>query len=81
VPAAVRLGRVRTDALAFADQPASYQETRELVRRVEHARWALHVLRTSQPRSSAVDFARRIAQSFDSPENPQSRPLFKTSLE
>ena len=37
VPAAVRLGRVRSDGLAFADQPASYQETRELVRRVEHA--------------------------------------------
>lgn len=66
VPAAVRLGRVRTDALAFAERPASYQGTRELVRRVEQARWALHVHRTSHPRSSAVDFARRIAQSLDS---------------
>ena len=70
VPEAVRLGRVHTDALAFAERPASYQETRELVRRVEHARWALHVHRTSHPRSSAVDFALRIAQSLDSGQNP-----------
>jgi RNA polymerase sigma factor (sigma-70 family) len=38
VPAALRLGRVRPDALDFAEQPSSYQETRELVRRAEQAR-------------------------------------------
>jgi RNA polymerase sigma factor (sigma-70 family) len=70
VPAAVGLGRVRSDALGFADQPPSYQDTRELVRRVEHARWALQVHRTNQPRASTVDFARRIAQSFGSPQDP-----------
>src|SRR6266511_1453317 len=32
VPAARRLGRVRPDALDFAEQPSSYQETRGLVR-------------------------------------------------
>ncbi len=66
VPAAIRLGRIRPDALDFADHPASYQETRDLVRRAEEARWALHVHRASQPRASAVDVARRIAKSFDS---------------
>jgi RNA polymerase sigma factor (sigma-70 family) len=38
VPAALRLGRVRPNALDFAEQPSSYQETRELVRRAEQAR-------------------------------------------
>jgi len=66
VPAALRLGRVRPDALDFAEQPSSYQETRGLIRQAEHARWALQVHRASHPRTSAVDFARRIAQSFDS---------------
>ena len=69
VPAALRLGRVRHDALDFAEHPSSYQETRELVRRAEEARWALQVHRASQPRPSAVDFARRIAKSFDSPDD------------
>lgn len=70
VPAALRLGRARPDALDFAQQPSSYQETRGLVRRVEHARWALQVHRTSQPRASTIDFARRLAQSLDSPRHP-----------
>ena len=65
VPAALRLGRVRPDALAFAEQPLSYQEARQAVRRAEQARWALQVHRASQPRASAVDFARRIALAFD----------------
>jgi hypothetical protein len=69
VAAALRLGRVRPDALDFAGQPSSYQEIRELVRRAEHARWALQVHRASRPRTSAVDFARRIAQSFDSSQD------------
>jgi len=65
VPAAVRLGRVRIDALDFAERPAAYQETRELVRRVERARWALEVHRTSHPRTSSIDFARRLAEGLD----------------
>jgi RNA polymerase sigma factor (sigma-70 family) len=69
VPAALRLGRVRPDALDFAEHPSSYHETRELVRRAEEARWALQVHRSSQPRASTVDFARRIVKSFDSPDH------------
>jgi RNA polymerase sigma factor (sigma-70 family) len=72
VPAAVHLGRVRPDALDFAAQPSSYQDTRALIRRAEHARWALEVHRTSHTRASAVDFARRLAQSLDSPPDPSS---------
>lgn len=72
VPAALRLGRVNPEALHFAQQPTSYQETRGLVRRVEEARWALQVHRSAHPRASAVDFARRLAQSLDSSREPQS---------
>jgi RNA polymerase sigma factor (sigma-70 family) len=67
VPAALRLGRARPDGLEFAGQASSYLETREFVRRAEQARWALQVHRASHPRTSTVDFARRIAQSFGSP--------------
>jgi RNA polymerase sigma factor (sigma-70 family) len=70
VPAALRLGRVHANALAFARQPCSYQDARGLVRQAEHARWALQVHRTSEPRAPAVDFARRLAQSLEAPRDP-----------
>jgi RNA polymerase sigma factor (sigma-70 family) len=66
VPAAVRLGRVRPDALDFAQQASSYEEARNLVRRVEHARWALEVHRSSRPRVSSVEFGRRVVQALNS---------------
>jgi RNA polymerase sigma factor (sigma-70 family) len=65
VPAAVRARRVHPDALDFAQNASSYQETRRLVRRAEHARWALEVHRTSHPRTSSIDFARRLAEALD----------------
>jgi RNA polymerase sigma factor (sigma-70 family) len=65
VPAALRLGRVRSDALDFAQKASSYQETRTLIRRVEQARRALEVHRTSHPRTSSIDFARRLAEGLD----------------
>jgi RNA polymerase sigma factor (sigma-70 family) len=65
VPAALRLGRIREGALDFADQAASYRETRAFVRQVEEARWALQVHRSSHPRSSAIDFARRLVSALD----------------
>jgi RNA polymerase sigma factor (sigma-70 family) len=65
VPAAVRVGRVRADRLEFAAAASSFLETRELMRRVEAARRALHVHRTSRPRRASVEFARRLAQAID----------------
>lgn len=62
VSAAERLGRVRSDALDFAQRPSSYHETRNLIRRVERARWELEVHRTSHPKTSSIDFARRLAE-------------------
>jgi RNA polymerase sigma factor (sigma-70 family) len=65
VPAAVRLGRVRADATAFAAGGSSFQDARALVRRVEEARRQLAVHHTSHPRPSTVDFARRLARALD----------------
>jgi RNA polymerase sigma factor (sigma-70 family) len=66
VPAALRLGRVREGALDFADQAASYRDTLAFVRQVEEARWALHVHRSSHPKASTIDFARRLVSALDS---------------
>lgn len=66
VPAALRFGRVRIDALDFADHAASYRDTRAFVRQVDEARWALQVHRSSHPKSSTIDFARRLVSALDS---------------
>jgi RNA polymerase sigma factor (sigma-70 family) len=65
VPAALRLGRARADALDFAASASSFQEARAVVRRVDEARWALEVHRSSHPRDSSVHFARRLAEALD----------------
>jgi len=65
VPAALRHGRIREGALDFADHSASYRDTRAFVRQVEEARWALQVHRSSHPRASSVDFARRLVSAID----------------
>ncbi|HET9010173.1 MAG TPA: sigma-70 family RNA polymerase sigma factor, partial [Gemmatimonadaceae bacterium] len=64
VPAALERGRIRSDWIDFATGAASFQEARSLVRRVEAARQALEIHRSSSPRESTVDFARRIAGMF-----------------
>lgn len=65
VPAALNVGRIHPDAVDFAGEASSYRETRSYVRRVEEARWALEVHRSSRPRASTVDFARRLADALD----------------
>jgi RNA polymerase sigma factor (sigma-70 family) len=65
VHAAVRVGRIRKEAVDFAGEASSYRETRLYVRRVEEARWALEVHRTNRPRASSIDFARRLVQALD----------------
>ena len=65
VPAAIHAGRVQPDALHFASALTSFDDARAAIQQVEEARraWALH--RTSEPRASTVDFARRLAASLD----------------
>jgi RNA polymerase sigma factor (sigma-70 family) len=49
----------------FACRSTSFEQTRALVRQVDEARWASEVHRTSQPRTSSVDFAHRLMDAFD----------------
>ena len=52
---------------AHADYPrtsTSFHSTREFVRQVERAQWALQVHRTTTPGGTTVDFARRIMDSL-----------------
>ena len=69
-PNAVRLGKMRPGTCNFAAAPSSFQQTKAMVRQVEEARWTLQVHRTSHPRASSIDFARRLIDSLDSPQNP-----------
>jgi len=72
--AALRAGRVRTDSCDFASTASSFQQTRAIVRQVDRARWALEVHRSSHPRASSVDFARRLIEAIDARRdlNPES---------
>ena len=65
VPAALRVGRIRADSFDFANNASSFQEARAIIRQVDETRWALEVHRSSRPRGSSVDFARRLAQTLD----------------
>jgi RNA polymerase sigma factor (sigma-70 family) len=49
----------------FARRPTSFQEARALVRQVDEARRAREVHRSSTPRSSPIDFARRLLDTID----------------
>ena len=66
VPAALGTGRVRAESVDFAATASSFQEARAIVRQVDEARWAFQVHRTSHPRHSSIDFARRLARALDS---------------
>ena len=68
VASALRDGRVNLHNLTFAESRSSFEETRAKVRQVEEARWALEVHRSSHPKASSIDFARRLIQTFDDQE-------------
>lgn len=68
VPAAAASSE-NTQPLSFARRTTSFQEARALVRRVDEARWALEVHRTSEPAASPVDFAQRLLDAID-PSHP-----------
>ncbi len=73
LPAALRFGKVRLDSCDFAVTASSFQQTRAIIRQVDKARWALEVHRSTQPRASSVDFARRLIESIDTPRDLNSR--------
>lgn len=57
--------------LQFARRATSFQQARALVRKVDEARWALEVHRTSEPPTSAIDFAQRLLDAID----PSPKPI------
>ena len=65
-------GIAAVQPLRFARQSISFQEARAMVRRVEEARWAMEVHRSSQPRASSVDFAQRLLRAIESPRDSSS---------
>lgn len=60
-----RSGRINAEWPAFAGRSTSFQESRDLLRQVDEARRAVALHRTSQPKNSDIDFARRIVGLFD----------------
>jgi RNA polymerase sigma factor (sigma-70 family) len=71
VPAAIRLGRLRPDAPAFAEHAVSFNQLRATVRGVEQARVALALHRSNRPRGPDVDVVRQIMTALEA-ANPQS---------
>ncbi len=65
VPAALRAGKVRADACNYAASASSFQQARAVVQQVEEARRAFAVHRSSHPRASSIDFARRLMETLD----------------
>ena len=60
VPAALAAGRVREGAADFASASSSFAEARAQIVELDRARQALAIHRVSTPRTSSIDFARRI---------------------
>jgi RNA polymerase sigma factor (sigma-70 family) len=65
VPEALRLRRINADAPLFAQRPESFEQARSLVRKMEATRRALEVHRSTRPRPSDIDFARRVVSALD----------------
>lgn len=60
--------------LRYARRETSFQEARAMVRRVEEARWALEVHRTSAPASTPADFVQRLLHAIDPEPGPAPSP-------
>ena len=60
VPGGQKAGRLRVEACTLAGKESSFEQTRAIIRKVDKAQWALQVHRTTQPRASSIDFAKRL---------------------
>jgi hypothetical protein len=65
IPAALRLGRLNPHGVAFAERAVSFDQLRATVRRVEQARLALELHRSSRPRTLSRDLVREIVSVID----------------
>jgi RNA polymerase sigma factor (sigma-70 family) len=58
-------GTADVHPVQFGRRATSFTEARAVVRRVEEARWAMEVHRSSQPQAPSIDFAQRLLQAID----------------
>lgn len=65
VAAAVQLGRVRPTEPLFAEAGSSFEEARELIRRIEEAKRVIELHRGTRPRGSTLDFTRSVVSALD----------------
>lgn len=65
VPGALKLGPIHAGFCTLAAQESSFEQTRAIIRKVDKAQWALQVHRTTQPRASSIDFAKRLIDSLE----------------
>lgn len=61
----LRTGRISEQNCNYASHPASFEQTRAIVRSTEEMRWAIQVHQSNHPRASTVNFARRVIQALD----------------
>jgi RNA polymerase sigma factor (sigma-70 family) len=69
VPAAVRLGRVQTGELHFAEEGSSFVEARALIRGIEEAKRVLELHRGTRPRGSSLDLAQLVVSALDTSQS------------
>ena len=65
VPIALRLGRVRPDAVMFARDGTSFADARGFIQRIEEAQRVVELQRTSAPPGSASDIAEFVIAAID----------------
>lgn len=65
VPGGMKAGRPGAEACSLAAKATSFEQTRAIIRKVDKAQWALQVHRTTQPRASSMDFAKRLIDSLE----------------
>lgn len=66
VAAAIRLGRVKPNDPEHAAGSSSFEEARALIRRIDAAKWAVELHRSSHPRGSTLDVARLVEAALHS---------------
>jgi len=60
LPKSLREGTLSPDSCRFAKRKSSFAQEREMVRRVDEARWAFQVHKIRSPEASPIDFAGRL---------------------
>lgn len=65
IPSSQQTVRISGESCTYATTPVSFAQSRDMVRQVEEARWALQVHRTNNPRPTSINFARQLLTVLD----------------